>query len=91
MEFWIQNPLREFPTTFVIPFRATFSFGASQSELSIKSYDHLKFFAPKFLQLKIYGKSIQSKNYTIKYILIEVVAKTFWVKNEFLTFCKEKR
>jgi len=35
---------------FVIPFRTTFIFGASQSELSIKSYDRLKFFHPKFLK-----------------------------------------
>jgi len=35
---------------FVTPFRATFIFGASQSDLSIKSYDRLKFFRPKFLK-----------------------------------------
>jgi len=35
---------------FVTPFRATFIFGASQSELSNKSYGRLKFFHPKFLK-----------------------------------------
>jgi len=35
---------------FVTPFRATFTFKASQSELSIKSYDHLKFFRPKIFE-----------------------------------------
>jgi len=61
--------------SFITPFRATFIFEASQSKLSIKSYGRLKFFHPKFLQLKIYNKSIQCKDSTIKYILNQVVAK----------------
>jgi len=49
MEFWnFQRPNRLWRLTkgFVTPFRATFIFGASQSELSIKSYGCLKFFSP---------------------------------------------
>ena len=51
--------------SFVTPFRTTFIFLASQSELSIKSYVHLNFFRPKSLSPKIYDKSIQCKNSTI--------------------------
>jgi len=78
-----------------------FHFGTSQFEFSIKSYVRLKFFRPKFLKPKIYDKSIQCKNSTIKYILNQVVDKKIWVKNNFLnifnnftkllTSCKEKR
>jgi len=65
------------PTKFVTSFRVTFIFGASQFELSIKNNGHLKFFHPKFFQLKIYDKSIQRKNSTIKHILNQVVDKKF--------------
>jgi len=51
--------------SFVTPFRTTFIFEASQSELSIKSYVRLNFFRPKSLKPKIYGKSIQCKNFTM--------------------------
>jgi len=47
----------------------------SQSEFSIKSYGRLMFFRHKCLQLKIYDKSIQCKNCTIKYTLNQVVYK----------------
>ena len=43
--FW--NPLRVWPRSFVKQFQKISFFGASQSELSIKSYDYLKFFCPK--------------------------------------------
>jgi len=52
------NSHRVLAITFLTSFQATFIFNASQLELSIKSYDHLKFFHPKFWQLKIYDKSI---------------------------------
>jgi len=38
------------PTSFVVSFQATFIFGESQSELSIKSYGQLKFFRPKIFE-----------------------------------------
>jgi len=55
----------------------------SQSEFSIKSYDHLTFLLPKFLKPKIYDKSIQCKNSTIKYTLNQVVDKKFGSKINF--------
>jgi len=48
IEFWISNLHWGMTINLVIPFRETFVFGASQSELSIKSYVRLKFFHPKF-------------------------------------------
>jgi len=50
MESWkkkLSNPLREWLKSFITQFRETFIFGASQSELPIKSYFHLKVFRPK--------------------------------------------
>jgi len=49
----------------------------------------LKFFYPKFLQLKMYNKSIQRKNSTIKYTLNQVTDKKDWVKNKFVTIFNE--
>jgi len=103
MEFWkklCSNLLWGLPTNFVTPFRTTSICGASQSKLSIKSYDCLKFLRPKFLQLKIYDKSIQHKNSTIKYTLNQVTDKIFGKKKfitilinftKLLTYCKENR
>jgi len=50
--------------SFVTPLRTTFIFGASQSELPIKSYGRLKFSHPKSMKAQIYGKCIQCKNST---------------------------
>ena len=44
---WMKNNKKNKKET---PFRTTFIFGASQSELSIKSYGCLKLFHPKFLK-----------------------------------------
>jgi len=52
----------------------------SQSELSIKGYVHLKILHLKFWQLKIYDKSIQCKDSSIKYTLKVVTAKKFGQK-----------
>jgi len=68
---------------FVTSFQATFIFGTSQSELSIKSYVYFKFFRTKFWQIKIYDKSIQFKNSTIKYTPNQVTAKLFRLKTNF--------
>jgi len=43
-----QTSLPPLSTNSIIPFQATFIFGASQFELAIKSHGHLKFFRPKF-------------------------------------------
>jgi len=54
MEFWkkkLSNPHKVWPRNFITQFRETFIFGASQSELSIKSYGHLKFFRPKTFEI----------------------------------------
>jgi len=48
--FWRSNRLLQLASKFVTPFRTTFIFGASQYELSIKSYGRLKLFRPKFLK-----------------------------------------
>jgi len=74
---------------FVAPFQTTFILLASRSELYIKSYDRLKFFRHKFLKPKIYDKSIQCKNSTIKYILNKVTDKKILVKNRFITIFSE--
>jgi len=68
---------------FITPFRAIFIFRSFQSELYIKSYGCLKFFRPKFLQLKIYDKSIQRKNSIMKYTLNQVADKTIGPKPNF--------
>jgi len=44
-----QDTIWVLPTNFVTPFQATFIFLAFQFEFSIKSYDRLKFFCPKFV------------------------------------------
>jgi len=46
MKFWKKNLLK----SFIMQFRETFIFVASQFELSIKSDDHLKFFRPKIFK-----------------------------------------
>jgi len=53
MEFWNfrrLNLLWWLASEFVTSFRTTFIFGESQFKLSIKSYDRLKFFRPKFFK-----------------------------------------
>jgi len=47
-KFKMRNPFWTLASGFITSFRTTFIFGASQSEFSIKSYDHLKKFYPKF-------------------------------------------
>jgi len=83
MKFWKkknQESPMGLPTKSETLFQATFIFGTSQFELS---YGHLKFFHHKFWRLKIYGKSIQCKNSTMRYILKEVVTKKFVLKTNF--------
>jgi len=66
MEFWNfrkPNRLQRLARGFIIPFRAIFIFGASQSELSIKSYSRLKFFRPKSM-INLYNvKTLPSNIY----------------------------
>jgi len=53
MEFWDfqrSNRQSRLVKGFVTPFQATFFFGESQSEFSIKSYNNLKFFRPKIFE-----------------------------------------
>ena len=62
-------------TSFITPLRATFISGTSQSELSIKNYDHLKFFRHKIFETQIYDTSIQKAVKAYKWYNISKIRK----------------
>jgi len=68
------NPLWVLAIVFVTSFQATFFFNTSSSDFSVKSYDRLKFFHATFCQLQIYFFSLQCQDFSIKYLLNQVLS-----------------
>ena len=80
---------------FITTFQATFVFWVSIFKLRIKSYDHLKFFHPKFCKLKIYDKFMQCKDstniYNVCYLILRASRSKHSLKSyDNLKFCHPK-